>query len=346
MSNRRAKRALYSPIFGRILRKSPVAVIFFIAPSVPRRPGRQRQNRRGTQPYPQHTSPQVTRLLQPSQVSVIVAHISDCRVRRRSHQILWLHLLADKPTFDPDDPSLTFFCGTSWAQADETCGMRCPSGNSLDCPAELECWAFTSCKEERGVETLAPAGDPTQAPFAITVPGYGGAQVPVFGGQDWSQFQPTDSNSPSASAVPSTHPTVPSAVAAAEMAATYWCGKDWMDVVSNCHQPCPGGNNIECETPGHSCWAFVHACKVETPPPTRKPVATMSPTKRPTRPPTQTTINKPTPDPGAPTTPQPTDPPTDLYGLLEGQTERFYCSATWDGITCGVSKPCPSGDGK
>ena len=43
-------------------------------------------------------------------------------------------LLAYKPTFDPDDPSLTFFCGDSWDHADITCGMRCPTGNTDDCP--------------------------------------------------------------------------------------------------------------------------------------------------------------------------------------------------------------------
>jgi len=43
-------------------------------------------------------------------------------------------VLADKPVLDSDDPAFTFFCGTSWDNADSTCGMRCPSGNSADCP--------------------------------------------------------------------------------------------------------------------------------------------------------------------------------------------------------------------
>ena len=51
-----------------------------------------------------------------------------------SYNLTLIHT-ADKPTYDKDDPSLTFFCGFSWAQADESCGMRCPSGNSQDCPA-------------------------------------------------------------------------------------------------------------------------------------------------------------------------------------------------------------------
>ena len=52
----------------------------------------------------------------------------------------------------------------------------------------------------------------------------------------------------------------------------------------------------------------------------------------------------PTRDPGSPTTPQHTDPPTDLYGLLEGIKNRSYCAARWYQIVCGVSAPCPNGD--
>ena len=38
-------------------------------------------------------------------------------------------------------------------------------------------------------------------------------------------------------------------------------GKDWDDVETNCHSPCPSGSNQECEDPEHICWAFVEACK-------------------------------------------------------------------------------------
>lgn len=48
------------------------------------------------------------------------------------------------------------------------------------------------------------------------------------------------------------------------MHCAYSLGKDWNDVAQNCHQPCPSGNNVECENPEHSCWAFVLACKVDT----------------------------------------------------------------------------------
>ncbi|KAL7555041.1 hypothetical protein ACHAWF_018638, partial [Thalassiosira exigua] len=247
----------------------------------------------------------------------------------------------DKPTYDANDPSLTFFCGTSWAHADESCGMRCPSGNSADCPAEFECWAFTSCSEERGIQTSRPTELPTPAPFAIYVPGPGGGRVPVFGGIDYSKYQPTISPAPTESAAPTIEPTLPPGVVAKELLATYYCGVDWNDVETNCHQPCPSGYSDECSDPSHSCWAFVHSCKARAPPeptaapptseedkPTPSP-ATRSPTRR---------------DPDAPASEPATDPPTDLYGLLEGQKGKFHCAAAWDGIVCGVSASCPSGD--
>jgi len=177
---------------------------------------------------------------------------------------------------------------------------------------------------------------PTPVPITIYVPGFNGNQVPVFGGTDWSQLQPTISPAPTISIPPSEAPTFPSGVIAKQTMATYFCGKDWNDVETNCHQACPSGENIECENPEHSCWAFVHACKARSDPPTGSPVTDM-PTRQPE-------TNTPTRDPGSPTTPQPSDHPTDLYDMLQGQTATFYCATSWDGIVCGVSDPCPSGD--
>ena len=128
-----------------------------------------------------------------------------------------------------------------------------------------------------------------------------------------------------------------------------------MDVESNCHQPCPSGNNMECESPDHSCWAFVHACKARTATPTAKPVATRSPTKKPTR----VAKDDPMRDPDAPVaTRSPTKKPTrvpakddptrdpDAPTTPEGQKDRFYCATRWNGIVCGVNNSCPSGDSR
>ena len=169
----------------------------------------------------------------------------------------------EKPTYDADDPSQTFFCGTSWDEANKTCGMRCPSGNSGNCPGKLECWAFTSCKEELGIQMNTTQPSPMVSPTlaVVYVPGYGGAQVPVFGGVNYTLMQPTSSPAPTGSGRPSVVPSLPPAVAARGKRATYFCGKDWVDVEANCHSACPSRSNAKCKDPEHICWAFVEACK-------------------------------------------------------------------------------------
>ena len=124
----------------------------------------------------------------------------------------------DKPMYDANDPSQTFFCGTSWDEADKTCGMRCPSGNSGNCPGKLECWAFTSCKEELGIQMNTTQPSPMVSPTlaVVYVPGYGGAQVPVFGGVNYTLLQPTSSPAPTGSGRPSVVLLLPPAVAARE----------------------------------------------------------------------------------------------------------------------------------
>jgi len=102
--------------------------------------------------------------------------------------------------------------------------MRCPTGNSGDCPAEYECWAFTSCEKEMGIRTNPPTveANPTPAPYVVYVPGPGGAQVPVFGGIDYPHYQPTVSPGPTGSPVPTDAPTLPPGVIAKELLATYY----------------------------------------------------------------------------------------------------------------------------
>lgn len=87
-----------------------------------------------------------------------------------------------------------------------------------------------------------------------------------------------------------------------------------------------------------SCWAFVEACRVHTPPPSEAPVSD-TPTLSPI-------TDAPSKDPSSPTTPEPTLHPTDIYDLLEQQSKMFYCAATWDGIICGTSIPCPDGSNR
>lgn len=191
----------------------------------------------------------------------------------------------------------------------------------------------------------------------IYVPGLNGAQVPVFGGINFDALKPTVSPAPSSSLSPSLTPTLPPGVVSKQTMASYYCGEslavlhlrhvlyhpnfeswvgiDWNDVVKNCHQPCPSGETSECEDPEHFCWAFVETCRAKTLPPTDAPISG-SPTPSPM-------TEAPSRDPSSPTTPEPTLHPTDIYDLLANKSKMFYCAATWDGIVCGESTPCPSG---
>ncbi len=72
---------------------------------------------------------------------------------------------------------------------------------------------------------MEPTGGPTPVPIVLYVPGPGGAQVPVFGGTDYSLFQPTSSPGPTTSAPPTLEPSLPPGVVAKETLATYYCGE-------------------------------------------------------------------------------------------------------------------------
>ena len=88
----------------------------------------------------------------------------------------------------------------------------------------MECWAFTSCKREKGYVSEAPTIKLTPAPVDILIPGPNGAQVPVFGGIDYDLFKPTLSPAPSSSPAPSLTPTLPSLVVSKLTMASYYCG--------------------------------------------------------------------------------------------------------------------------
>ncbi len=104
-----------------------------------------------------------------------------------------------------------------------------------------------------------PAVSPTISVFYVQ--GDGGAQVPVFGEVNYTLMQPISSPALTGSGQSSMVPSLLPAVAAREKMASYFCGKDWNDVETNCHSLCLSGSNDECKDPDHICWAFVKACK-------------------------------------------------------------------------------------
>lgn len=64
-----------------------------------------------------------------------------------------------------------FFCGTSWSDADKTCGVFCPSGDESECPYGEECYANTLCDSR---DTSTPTVGPGPGAAPNTAPSDGG----------------------------------------------------------------------------------------------------------------------------------------------------------------------------
>lgn len=87
-----------------------------------------------------------------------------------------------EPTPPPMLPTLlaSFFCGTSYDDAEENCSLPCPTGSPAECAKsdifaelrddEYSCWASTTCRERyetpgpTNVPTLKPTKFPTETP--------------------------------------------------------------------------------------------------------------------------------------------------------------------------------------
>ena len=62
--------------------------------------------------------------------------------------------------YSPTDPESTYYCGKSWANANEDCRIRCPSAKSEDCPEGMSCYAFTTCNDTK---------QPTSSPISSAI---------------------------------------------------------------------------------------------------------------------------------------------------------------------------------
>lgn len=131
---------------------------------------------------------------------------------------------SSQPKFDPDDPVRSFFCGSSFADADGSCFKEdhwCPSGSDKDCPAGKICFSSTSCKFDSDL-------DPSRAPIL------------------------------SPSAAPTQSPVVYNSIEN-----TRFCGVGWDDASNTCRigTHCGSGENSDCPE-GQSCYGWVSGCNI------------------------------------------------------------------------------------
>lgn len=66
-----------------------------------------------------------------------------------------------------NDPRLTYFCGTSWTDASNTCKTWCPNADNSanECPYGQSCYSDTTCKKtNEPTSKPTPSKSPTQRP--------------------------------------------------------------------------------------------------------------------------------------------------------------------------------------
>lgn len=128
------------------------------------------------------------------------------------------------PTLDPEDPARSNYCGSSFADAENSCfedDHWCPSGGDGDCPSGKLCFASTSCKFVADLEPSrapipAPSADPTQAPLI--------------------------------------HDMIEN---------TRFCGVGWDDASNTCRieSHCPSGLSSDCPV-GQNCYGWILGCNI------------------------------------------------------------------------------------
>ena len=144
------------------------------------------------------------------------------------------------PPVSSDDPGSTRFCGLSWLLANENCSLEthCPDDK---CPAGTTCYGgISDCNAAE--MTKSPSDDPTPQPsesptLKPTSPTESPSFTPTTNTRAPVTLTPTISFSPTRA------PMIP----ADDIRNSYYCGNDWADAVENCHEPCIGGQDTECE---------------------------------------------------------------------------------------------------
>jgi len=74
------------------------------------------------------------------------------------------------PMIDADDMRHSYFCGKDWADVTEHCHQPCISGQDTDCPDDMNCIAFTSCRPKTPPPTNKPATESPSPPPVLSPP--------------------------------------------------------------------------------------------------------------------------------------------------------------------------------
>ncbi|KAL3776900.1 hypothetical protein ACHAW5_011022 [Stephanodiscus triporus] len=147
----------------------------------------------------------------------------------------------DPLTYPSDDPTDHWFCGVSLDDTNAKCEQHCPT--ATECPMGQICFFGTQCDSRTYSPTPPPThrpttSDPTQSPTFTMLPTL---PATVSMPPSAAPTLPGPSKSPTLTPTPGpTYAPMPSTVA------TFFCGIDWDDAVTNCKRRCPSGESTEC----------------------------------------------------------------------------------------------------
>jgi len=152
------------------------------------------------------------------------------------------------PEFSTTAPADSYFCGTSFEQASETCAHPCPPSSSFLCPVGMECHAHTTCLGT-GVETYFCGVDIEDASSSCAVPCPKGLSNVCPNGRNCYAY--------------TTCPKVAVDSALQIPADSYYCGLTYEDASDRCAFPCPERDSSLC--PGfQQCYAYTPCANRES----------------------------------------------------------------------------------
>jgi hypothetical protein len=147
----------------------------------------------------------------------------------------------DPLPYPSDDATDHWFCGISLEDANDQCQQHCPT--AAECPMGQICFFGTECD----ARTHSPSPPPTRGPTEEPTTSSPTLTMEPTAGSTISNMPTVSPSLPQPSKAPTLAPTLrPTWAPMPAMVASFFCGIDWDDAITNCKRRCPTGESTEC----------------------------------------------------------------------------------------------------
>jgi len=204
------------------------------------------------------------------------------------------------PKFSSPD---SYYCGSSFQKAAETCDLPCPSGLSTECPSNMACYANTPCQDKGGFycgTDIVNASASCDKPCSSGLDSECALGLTCYETQTCQRRVPPPTLANSTTANDNQEPKIPNvedgskycgtsyehasttctqpcphgkddcpegmscyAHTPCEQKQSFYCGLSWNNAASSCQLPCPSGSDDECPTGTH-CYGYTTCDKTDT----------------------------------------------------------------------------------